>query len=106
MTELEKQVLHNRITTEKIIEQGLRAEISSLKKRLEHSDIINRKQNLKIEELNKKIQQYEEDLLPIEDYPIIGKKPNTKGFSPEAINYIANAKNSVKIISYVSKELA
>ena len=98
------QELQNELTRCKLVETSLRSEIARLKRDKEQLKIVRNNQYLKIDELNRDIEGYKEYLVPIEQMPLItaGYKPKCLGV--DAVNYIANAENSVEIISYLAKE--
>ncbi|MGX7009066.1 hypothetical protein RR45_GL000161 [Lactococcus chungangensis CAU 28 = DSM 22330] len=98
------QELQNELTRNKLVETSLRAEIARLKRDKEQLEIIRNNQYLKIDELNRDIEGYKEYLVPIDQMPLITGDYNPKGFSTDVVNYIASAKNSVEIISYLEKE--
>lgn len=100
------QELQNELTRSKLVETSLRAEIARLKRDKEQLEIVRNNQYLKIDELNRDIGGYKEYLVPIEEMPLITAGYKPKGIGVDAVNYIANAENSVEIISYLAKEMA
>ena len=100
------QELQNELTRCKLVETSLRAEIARLKRDKEQLEIVRNNQYMKIDELNRDIEGYKEYLVPIDQMKLLTGDYNHKGFSTDAVNYIANAENSVEIISYLAKETA
>jgi hypothetical protein len=100
------QELQNELTRSKLVETSLRAEIARLKRDKEQLEIVRNNQYMKIDELNRDIEGYKEYLMPIEQMPLITDGYKPKGLGVDVVNYIANAKNSVEIISYLAKEMA
>lgn len=98
------QELQNELTRSKLVETSLRAEIARLKRDKEQLEIVRNNQYMKIDELNRDIEGYKEYLMPIEQMPLITAGYKPKGLGAVAANYIANAENSVEIISYLEKE--
>ena len=100
------QELQNKLTRSKLVETSLRAEIARLKRDKEQLEIVRNNQYMKIDELNRDIEGYKEYLVPIEQMPLITAGYKPKSLSTDAVDYIANAENSVEIISYLAKETA
>ena len=102
--ETDYQELQNELTRSKLVETSLRAEIARLKRDKEQLEIVRNNQYMKIDELNRDIEGYKEYLMPIKQMPLITAGYKSKGLGVDSVNYIANAKNSVEIISYLAKE--
>ena len=102
--ETDYQELQNELTRSKLVETSLRTEIARLKRDKEQLEIVRNNQYMKIDELNRDIEGYKEYLVPIDQMPLITASYNPKGFSTDAVNYIASAENSEEIISYLEKE--
>lgn len=104
--ETDYQELQNELTRSKLVETSLRADIARLKRDKEQLEIVRNNQYMKIDELNRDIEGYKEYLVPIEQMPLIAASYKPKCLGVDVMNYIANAENSVEIISYLAKETA
>lgn len=102
---IDYQELQNELTRSKLLETSLRAEIAQLKRDKEQLEIVRNNQYMKIDELNRDIEGYKEYLAPIDKMQLITSF-NPKCFSTDVVNYIASAKNSEEIISYLERETA